>query len=66
LLLDFVDERKGQEVADPYFGGEAGFERTWADILSGVQGLAAYLMSPPPRLYTDGEAAFSGRSMAGE
>jgi protein-tyrosine phosphatase len=32
LLLDYVEGRKGEAVADPYFGDAAGFEVTWADV----------------------------------
>jgi protein-tyrosine phosphatase len=39
LLLDYVPGREGQGVADPYYGGEAGFEATWADVTAGAQGL---------------------------
>jgi protein-tyrosine phosphatase len=39
LLLDHVPGRKGQGVADPYYGGEAGFEATWADVTAGARGL---------------------------
>jgi protein-tyrosine phosphatase len=40
LLLDHVPGREGQPVADPYFGEEAGFATTWADVVSGAAGLA--------------------------
>jgi protein-tyrosine phosphatase len=43
LLLDHVPGRQGQGVADPYYGGEAGFEATWADVAAGAQGLARLL-----------------------
>ena len=39
LLLDHVPGRQGQGVADPYYGGEAGFEAAWADVMAGAQGL---------------------------
>ncbi len=32
LLMDAVPGRKGQAVADPYYGDAAGFEVTWADV----------------------------------
>lgn len=32
LLLDLIDGREGDEVADPYYGGPDGFETTWADV----------------------------------
>jgi len=43
LLLDHVPGRKGEAVADPYYGGEAGFEVTWADATLGAQALARLL-----------------------
>ncbi len=39
LLLDPVAGRRGQSVADPYYGDEAGFETTWADVTSGARAL---------------------------
>jgi protein-tyrosine phosphatase len=32
LLLDVVDGLEGQPVADPYYGGIDGFERTWSQV----------------------------------
>ena len=43
LLLDHVPGREGEAVADPYYGGEAGFEVTWADVTLGAQALARLL-----------------------
>ena len=43
LLLDHVDDRHGQDVADPYFGEDAGFEIAWRDISLGVDGLLEQL-----------------------
>ncbi len=40
LLLDHADGRKGEAVADPYYGGDDGFDMTWADVTIGAQGLA--------------------------
>ena len=40
LLLDAVEGRRGEAVADPYFGDEAGFDATWADAVAGARGLA--------------------------
>lgn len=39
LLLDHVEGREGESVADPYFGGEEGFRTTWADVTAGVEAL---------------------------
>lgn len=43
LLLDHVAGREGQPVADPYYGDEAGFDVTWADVTEGARALAARL-----------------------
>lgn len=43
LLLDHVEGREGQAVADPWFGDEAGFEITWAEVTAGAQALAERL-----------------------
>jgi protein-tyrosine phosphatase len=40
LLLDYVEGRKGEAVADPYDGEAAGFEVTWADVTIGAEALA--------------------------
>ena len=43
LLLDLVAGRTGQAVADPYYGGEEGFEATWADVSAAAAALLARL-----------------------
>ncbi|MGH7019845.1 MAG: low molecular weight protein-tyrosine-phosphatase [Brevundimonas sp.] len=43
LLLDHVEGREGQPVADPYFGDDDGFDLTWADVTAGARGLAQKL-----------------------
>lgn len=40
LLLDHVEGRKGEAVADPYYGKEDGFHVTWSDVTAGAKGLA--------------------------
>jgi protein-tyrosine phosphatase len=40
LLLDWVPGRAGQAVADPWFGDEAGFETTWADVTAAARAIA--------------------------
>jgi len=40
LLLDHVPGRAGEAVADPWFGDDAGFETTWADVSAGARALA--------------------------
>jgi protein-tyrosine phosphatase len=40
LLLDYVESREGEAVADPYYGGAEHFDRTWSDVVAGAQALA--------------------------
>ena len=40
LLLDHAEGRRGQAVADPYYGDESHFDAAWADVTAGAQGLA--------------------------
>jgi len=47
LLLDHVDGREGESVADPYFGGASGFEQTWTDVTLAAKALAKRLSSEP-------------------
>ncbi len=32
LFFDHVEGRAGEDVADPYYGDEDGFEQTWAEV----------------------------------
>lgn len=43
LLLDMVPGRAGQAVADPYYGDEQGFERTWDDVSAAARALVERL-----------------------
>ena len=43
LLLDAVEGRQGQAVADPYYGDAAGFDITWSDAAAGARALARRL-----------------------
>ncbi|WP_230291820.1 low molecular weight protein-tyrosine-phosphatase [Croceicoccus sp. Ery5] len=43
LLLDLVEGLEGQPVADPYFGGEAGFHTTWSQVDRAATALVDYL-----------------------
>ena len=43
LLLDHVEGREGQPVADPYSGDDDGFDITWTEVTAGAQGLATAL-----------------------
>ena len=45
LLLDHVPGRRGQPVADPYYGEEAHFDATWRDVTEGAEALARKLAS---------------------
>jgi len=47
LLLDHVEGRQGQPVADPWYGPAAGFENTWADVTAGAEGLARKIAALP-------------------
>jgi protein-tyrosine phosphatase len=40
LLLDHVEGREGQPVADPYYGGDQHFDVAWADVSAGAAALA--------------------------
>ena len=40
LLLDHVEGREGEPVADPYYGGGDHFDVTWRDVSEGAKGLA--------------------------
>jgi len=48
LLLDHVAGRKGQGVADPYYGGDGHFDAAWRDVAAGARGLAAALQKERP------------------
>lgn len=47
MLLDHAEGRRGQDVADPYFGDDDGFDAAWRDIMLGVEGLVATLSDQP-------------------
>lgn len=44
LLMDAVPGRKGEAVADPYYGDAAGFEVTWADVSAAAEAIVAGLV----------------------
>ena len=46
LLLDHVPGRQAQGVVDPWFGDEAGFDVTWAEVTAAAQGLTDRLQRP--------------------
>jgi protein-tyrosine phosphatase len=43
LLMDMVPGRQGQAVKDPYYGDDAGFEATWADVSAAARALVGRL-----------------------
>lgn len=43
LLLDHVEGREGQAVADPYYGDDGQFDVAWRDVTEGARGLARTL-----------------------
>ena len=43
LLLDHVEGRRGQAVADPYHGDDTHFDAAWRDVSAGAEGLARSL-----------------------
>ena len=45
LLLDLVPGRAGLDVADPYYGADSGFERTWAEVDEAARAILAKLAS---------------------
>jgi protein-tyrosine phosphatase len=47
LLLDHVPGRAGQGVVDPYYGNDAGFDVTWAEVTAGAEGLIRALRDQP-------------------
>ena len=43
LLLDHIDGRRGEAVADPYYGDAGHFDETWRDVAEGARALARKL-----------------------
>ena len=43
LLLDLIEGRAGESVVDPYYGGDEGFEQTWADVSAAAHALVRRL-----------------------
>lgn len=43
LLLDLVPGREGQDLPDPWYGDEAGFPDTWADVTAAARALVTKL-----------------------
>ena len=47
MLMDHVEGREGQPVSDPYEDNVEQFDRTWADVTAGAQGLARRIAAAP-------------------
>lgn len=45
MLMDAVEERRGEPVADPYYGDAEAFERAWEVITLGAQAWADRLVA---------------------
>jgi protein-tyrosine phosphatase len=43
LLLDTVAGREGEDVHDPYYGGDVGFEETWSDVTAAADAIVGRL-----------------------
>ena len=43
LMLEFDPKSKSQDVADPYYGGEAGFDAMYATLVPACRGLLDHL-----------------------
>ena len=46
LLLDHVEGRQGDPVADPYYGEAEHFDQTWRDVTEGAEALARKIAAP--------------------
>jgi protein-tyrosine phosphatase len=47
LLLDHVEGREGEAVADPYYGEDEHFDLAWADVTEGAKALARRIAAEP-------------------
>jgi protein-tyrosine phosphatase len=47
LLMDMVPGREGTGVTDPYFGEDAGFDVTWADVTAAARAIVRRLARGP-------------------
>jgi protein-tyrosine phosphatase len=43
LLFDHVAGRAGEDVADPYYGGEDGFDQAWAEVTEAASTIRKWL-----------------------
>ncbi len=46
LLLDHVEGKEGQAVADPYYGEAELFDQTWSEVVDGAKSLARKIGGP--------------------
>lgn len=46
LLLDHVDGRQGEPVADPYYGEAMHFDQAWRDVTQGAKALVRRIAGP--------------------
>ena len=47
LMTDYLEGRAGEDIADPYYGKEDGFEQTWAEVSEAAETLCKHLTSMP-------------------
>jgi protein-tyrosine phosphatase len=45
LLFDHIAGRAGDDVTDPYYGGEEGFDQTWAEVTEAARTIRQMLES---------------------
>lgn len=43
MLTDYLKDRQGEDIADPYYGKEDGFDVTWAEVTEAAKALAQRL-----------------------
>ena len=43
LMMDWIKDREGTSVDDPYYGDEDGFSVTWTDVVEASKGLADHI-----------------------
>ncbi len=46
LFMDFAPQRADSEVPDPYYGGEAGFDRVFDMVEDASRGLLKHILKP--------------------
>ncbi len=43
MLTDYIHGRKGEDIADPYYGKENGFDVTWAEVTEAARSIVKVL-----------------------